>query len=168
MSVKDLICLTFCCLRMKHGCSGYTYSANSKIWSAEKPHEMHEDPLHLWKFGGGCEMPRNIIVVPPLCEESLTDESYQKILNHSFFCCKRKKRIVGFWKMRANVQISKTKTAVLENCLCARMVGCGLWPLWSPRLTTPDLLLWGFRKERVYSSAGETFWGRMPKLPINF
>jgi len=27
--------------------TGYIYSANSKIWSADNTHEMHEDPLHL-------------------------------------------------------------------------------------------------------------------------
>jgi hypothetical protein len=125
--------------------SGYIYSANSKIGTAENPHEMHEDPFHLWKFGVGCEMPRNRIVVKTLSEETLTDENYQKILTHSFFCCKRKKRIVGFWKMRANAPTVKTNTAVLENSFCARMVGCELWLPWTPRLT-PDLLLWGFRK----------------------
>jgi hypothetical protein len=30
--------------------SGYIYSAKSKIWSAENPHEMHEEPLHLWSL----------------------------------------------------------------------------------------------------------------------
>jgi hypothetical protein len=94
-------------------------------------------------------MPRNRIVVTTLCEETLTDKSYQKILTHSFFCCKREKRIVDFWKMKANAQNAKTKTAVLKNCVCDRMVGCGVWPPWSPRLTTPDLLLCGFRKESL-------------------
>jgi hypothetical protein len=52
------------------------YTANSKIWIADNPHSVHEDPLHLSKFCVWCETPRSIILVPPLCEETLTDEGY--------------------------------------------------------------------------------------------
>jgi hypothetical protein len=144
--------------------SGYTYSANSKIRSAENPREMHEEPLHLWKFGDGCECLEIELWQTTLCEETLTDKSCYKMLTHSFFCCKRKKRIVVFLEYEGERQNCEE---FLENCIYARMVGCGLWPKWTPRLTTPDLLLWGFPKERIYSGAGETFWGRVPKLSIN-
>jgi hypothetical protein len=80
---------------------------------------MHEDHLYLWTFGDGCEMIRNRIVVTTLCEETLTDKSYQKILTHSFFCCNWKKRIFVRWgrthKMRRQRRLSWRTVSVLAR-----------------------------------------------------
>jgi hypothetical protein len=45
---------------------GYVNSQNSRIWSLENPHTLHESPLHSQKIGVWCAMSRTRIIEPIL------------------------------------------------------------------------------------------------------
>jgi hypothetical protein len=54
---------------------GYVNSQNSRIWSTENPHALHESPLHARKVGVWCAMSRRRIFIT-FFHDSVNSERY--------------------------------------------------------------------------------------------
>jgi len=49
--------------------SRYVNSQNTRIWEAENPHTVHEEPLHSQKIGVWCGVSRRRIIGPIFFEQ---------------------------------------------------------------------------------------------------
>ena len=62
--------------------NGYVNSQNTRIWAAESPHTVHEQPLHSQKIGVWCGVSRRRIIGPIFFfEQTVTMEVYLQIFN---------------------------------------------------------------------------------------
>ena len=55
--------------------SGYVNSQNTRIWAAENPHTVHEEPLHSQKIGVWCGVSRRRIIGPIFLNKQLPRKS---------------------------------------------------------------------------------------------
>jgi len=55
--------------------SGYVNSQNVRIWAAENPHTVHEEPLHSQKIGVWCGVSRRRIIGPIFLNKQLPRKS---------------------------------------------------------------------------------------------
>lgn len=60
--------------------SGYVNSQNTRIWSSDNPHVLHEQPLHSQKFVVWCVIFHRRIVGPIFFETTLNSEVYADII----------------------------------------------------------------------------------------
>jgi hypothetical protein len=80
--------------------SGYVNSQNSRFWSSENPHLLHEVPLHSHKIGCWCATSRKRIVGHIFFSETITAEKIPRDHNAVYFSVERRRTFfLGFSRM---------------------------------------------------------------------
>lgn len=136
--------------------SGYVNSQNYRIWSAENPHEFHEQPLHSQKIGVWCDVSRRRIVGPIFFSETITAERYQEIIMQFVAMLHVDERYCWLQQDGATSHTANSTIQFLHDFFDDRIISRGLWPPRSPDLSPPDFYLWGFLKDNVYNNNPHT------------
>jgi AraC-like DNA-binding protein len=136
--------------------SGYVNSQNSRMWSINNPHIIHETPLHPQKIGVWAAMSGKRIF-HTFFEETVNSDVYCSFI-HKFVETFTEEEIYLAWLQQDNAPAhnSKSTKRQLEMYFGERIIGKGLWPPRSPDLTPPDFFLWGFLKDKVYVNNPKT------------
>lgn len=136
--------------------SGYVNSQNTRIWSTENPHVLHENPLHCLKIGVWCAVSRRRIVGPIFFETTVNSGVYKDIITQFISLLETDERNCWFQQDSATCHTSIETMSFLHEFFGERIISKGLWPPRSPDLTPPDFFLWGYLKERVYKNRPHT------------
>lgn len=64
--------------------SGHVNSQNTRYWSVENPHVLHESPLHDEKIGLWCAISGHRIVGPIFFDETVNSDVYIRIFNEFY------------------------------------------------------------------------------------
>jgi hypothetical protein len=65
--------------------SGYVHSQNTRIWSDENPHAVHQFPLHDMKIGVWYAVSARRIIGPIFCHEIVNSDRYVRNTLETFF-----------------------------------------------------------------------------------
>lgn len=136
--------------------SGYVNSQNSRIWSSENPHVLHERPLHCQKTGVWCALSRRRIVGPLFFETTVNSVVYQDIITQFIALLEEDERYCWLQQDGATCHTSNETMRFLREFFGERLISKGLWPPRSPDLTPADFFLWGHLKEKVYKNNPHT------------
>jgi len=154
--------------------SVYVNTQNTRLWSSENPHALHEKALHDQKLGVWVVISRRCIVGPLFFEESVHSKRSCSMLHdfislleeneitYSWFqqdgatvhiannSMKLLSEIFGFQQDGATAHIANNSMKLLNEIFRERVISSNLWPPCSPILTPPDFHLWGAAKYAVY------------------
>jgi len=75
---------------------GYVNTQNTRLWSSENPHALHEKPLHNQKLGVWVAISRRHIVGPLFFEETVNSKLYCSML-HDFVGLLEEDEITYSW-----------------------------------------------------------------------
>jgi len=133
--------------------SGYVNSQNSRIWSSEHPHAIHQHPLHPQKVGVWAAITRKRIFFT-FFHTTVTSEVYKRFIDN-LVATLTEDEIMRGWLQQdgAPAHTSKSSMQHLQMFFGERIISRGLWPARSPDLTPPDFFLWGHLKDRIYKNA---------------
>ena len=79
--------------------SGYISSQNSRVWSAENTHALHENPRHSSDIGVGARCLENKLWEHCSLKRELPRKVIRIFWRNLLFCWKRMKGVAGFSKM---------------------------------------------------------------------
>ena len=135
--------------------SGGVNKQNCRVWGSERPQVVYEVPQGAESIMVWCAISENGIIVPYFFEnESVTGESYYKMLRYFFF---PKMRNYGddyiFQQDGAPPHFALRVRRYLDQKLQTRWIGRAgptAWPPRSPDLTPCDFFLWGYVKDYVF------------------
>ncbi|KAJ8884434.1 hypothetical protein PR048_016291 [Dryococelus australis] len=135
---------------------GYVNAQNSRYWSTDKPHRLHESPLHAQKIGVWCSRSRKRIFI--LLNTTLNSECYLQLVRQFFDSLTyEEKETTWFRQDNATTHNSRVSMAYLESVLTGRIIikQCGppgllislhqtfsYGDIWSHRPTEPIRTLW--------------------------
>jgi len=118
---------------------------------------VSEEPLHSKKIGVWCGMFRRRIIGPIFFDATVTTAAYMEIFNSFVNQLDDEELSIGYFQQDG--ETSHTSHASMAEIQCFfgdRVISKGLWPPRSPDLTSPDYLLWGYLKGRVYQNKPRT------------
>jgi hypothetical protein len=95
---------------------------------------------------------RKQILGPLFFEETITVEIYANLLTQFVAVLEENGRDCWCQQDGAIAHSTKTTTAILQDFFSNRIVRFGLWPPPCPDFTPPDIFMWRFYKERVYTN----------------
>ncbi|KAL4084269.1 hypothetical protein QTP88_028094 [Uroleucon formosanum] len=121
--------------------SGYVNSQNSRIWSTQNPHALHETPLHSQKIGVWCAISRRRIVGPIFFETTVNSVVYQDIITQFISLLEINEGDCWLQQDNATCHTSNRTMNFLRKFFGERIISKGLWPPRSPDLTPPDFFL---------------------------
>ena len=125
--------------------------------ASENPNAIHEVPPHSEKTGVWCGMSRRRIIGSIFFDATVTTAAYMKIFNNFINQLDDKELLIGYFQQdRATSLTSHASMAEIQSSFGDRINWKGLWPPPSPDLTTPDYLLWGYLKGRIYQNKPRT------------
>jgi len=135
--------------------SGGVNKQNCRVWGSERPQVVYEVPQGAESIMVWCAISENGIIGPYFFEnESVTGESYYKMLRYFFF---PKMRNYGddyiFQQDGAPPHFALRVRRYLDQKLQTRWIGRAgptAWPPRSPDLTPCDFFLWGYVKDYVF------------------
>lgn len=142
---------------------------NCRIWATESPRQTQQLPLHSPKITVWCGIHAGGIIGPYFFENSdgntvsVNAQRYREMIRTFLIPA-----IDEFWPSRsipwfqqdgATAHTSSETLELLRSIFPGKLIsrfGDILWPSRSPDLTAPDYFLWGYLKERVYSTNPRT------------
>ncbi len=137
--------------------SGYVHKNNCRIWGTEKPNEVNIFTRDSPKVHDWCAMSSTCIIGPYFFEgDTITGESYLKMLKNYFLPIVRQKHLVGkiiFQQDGAPPHYATPVRKLLNDTFPGRWIGRRGPIEWAPRspdLTPLDFFLWGYVKQLVY------------------
>lgn len=143
---------------------GFVNKQNWRFWASENPYFMTQKPLHSKKLTVWCAISSYGIIGPVFIKGSVTGESYLSLLQEEFITKVQENRDFGqMWFMQDGARphttnqnltylYGKFSDRVISNRF-PEVLNAGIeWPPYSPDLNPCDYFLWGYLKERVYSS----------------
>lgn len=139
--------------------SGRVHKQNCRIWGYEKPVEVTTEPLHSPKINVWCAVSSNCIIGPFFFEDSTVNgQNYLKMLEEYLYPILLRKRIhrrVVFQQDGAPPHYDKRVRDWLTEKFPGRWIGRRGAIEWAPRspdLSPVDFFLWGYLKQKVYST----------------
>lgn len=139
--------------------SGRVHKQNCRIWAEEKPIEVDTEPLHSPKIIVWCAMSSKCIIGPFFFEESTVNgQNYLKMLQeylNPILVRKRIQRRVIFQQDGAPPHFDRKVREWLNQKFPGKWIGRRGPIEWAPRspdLTPLDFFLWGYLKQKVYST----------------
>jgi hypothetical protein len=125
--------------------NGYVNTQNTRIWSAEKPHTLHEAPLHNQKVGVWTAASRKRVFLT-FFEETVNSDRYM-LLVQELFTALTDDEWEKTWFQQDNATAHTVRNTM---AFLGRIMSQGLWPPRSPDLSPPNFFLWGHLKSVVY------------------
>ena len=83
-NTADVLDVTFFTDEAWFHLSGYINSQNSRLWSSDNPHSLHETPLHDKKVGVWVAISRRRMVGPTFFMNTINSERYCSDILHAF------------------------------------------------------------------------------------
>jgi hypothetical protein len=80
METVDILVVTFFTNEAWFHLSGYVNTQNTRLWTSENPHAVHETPFHDQNIGVWVAISTRHIVGPLLFEETVNSERYCSVL----------------------------------------------------------------------------------------
>jgi hypothetical protein len=134
--------------------SGHVNSQNTRYWSAENPHNLHQVPLRDQKVGVWFAVSASRIIGPIFFDTTVNTDVYLQIFKTFYSKLTKNKRQQCFLlQYGATCHTSHhSLTSIHETFTEERAVSKGLWPPRSPDLSSCVLYLWGYLKGKVYEN----------------
>ena len=139
--------------------SGRVHKQNCRIWGYEKPTQFETEPLHSPKLTAWCMVSSNCVIGPYFFEDqTVTGKNYLNMLENYLHPILVKKRIVRriiFQQDGAPAHYDLDVRSWLNKKFPGKWIGRRGPIEWAPRspdLTPLDFFLWGYVKQRVYST----------------
>jgi len=133
--------------------SGYVNSQNNRYWSANKLNTIHEVPLHDSKIYVWCAISRRRIIGPIFFQETVNSQPYTKLILEEFIICVMMTwQYVIFNKTEQLLTHIKRNNVLFVLMLDDRLISKRVWPPRSPDLSPCNFYLWGFLKDKVYTT----------------
>ncbi len=132
---------------------GFINSNNYCMVSAENLHEYRVSTLHPGKIGVWCGMSRRRIVVPIFFTSTITGDVYLDIIPQFVSQLEKSERLSWLQQGNARPHVSMNTVSFLRKFFNERLIYTNLWPPCSPDLSSLDFFLWGFLKNRIYTTA---------------
>lgn len=138
---------------------------NLHYWSPENPYWMHTVPFqHRWSLNVWCGIVGDSVIGPYFFEDTVTSQSYCNFLSNELhvlledvpLCIRRD---MWFQHDGAPPHFARITRTLLNKMFGQRWIGRGgliQWPARSPDLTPLDFFLWGYIKEKVFSTVPTT------------
>jgi predicted transcriptional regulator len=138
--------------------SGHVNSQDTRYWSAENPHNLHQVPLHDQKIGVWCAVSASRIIGPIFFDTTVNTDVYFQIFENFYYQLTENERQQCFsQKDGATCHTSHhSLTRIHETFTEKRTVSKGLWPPRSPDLSSCDFYLWGYLKVKVCENNPKT------------
>jgi hypothetical protein len=140
-----------------------------RFWGTQHPHQINESTLHAQKVLVWCAVSAQGLIEPFMFEDYITGENYTMMLDSFFFPQLRRKRCslhVQWFQQdgarpRTTPEVleflhSKFQHRILSNHFPQQFQYRFSWPPCSPDLNPCDYFLWGYLKDKVFSSAPRT------------
>lgn len=147
---------------------GFVNKQNWRHWGSENPHIAVAKPLHSERVTVWCALSSTSIIGPIFIEGNVTAEKYKRILEDNFLPeIRRLRRVRGYWFQQDGARPHRTAEVFdsLIDTFGNRIIGLDIerhteggieWPPYSPDITPLDYFLWGYLKDRVFSTAPDT------------
>jgi hypothetical protein len=148
--------------------SGHVNKQNMRFWGTQNPHEIEEKPLHVEKCTAWCAISTHGIIGPYWFEEpesgsalTVNQERYRHVLTKFWTALlrrvetERRRRNQWFQQDGATPHTAKQTLEWLKQRFHGKIISLKTdkpWPPHSPDLSPPDFFLWGYLKDRVYST----------------
>jgi hypothetical protein len=134
--------------------SGHVNSQNTRYWSAENPHNLHQVPLHDQKIGVWCAVSASRIIGLIFFDTTVNTDVYLQIFENFYSKLTESERQQCFFQQDgATCHASHhSLTDIHETFTEERAVSKGLWQPGSPGFSSCDLHLWGYLKGKVYEN----------------
>jgi len=142
---------------------------NARFWGTQHPYQIHKSTLHVHKVLVWCAVSAQGLTGLFMFENYITGENYAMMLDSFFFPQLRRRRcsIHAQWFQQDGARPHNTPEVLefLHSKFQYRIVSnrfpqqfqCGFsWPPCSPDLNPCDYFLWGYLKDKVFSSALRT------------
>jgi hypothetical protein len=144
--------------------SGYVNSQNSRIWSTENPHVLHETPLHSQKIGVWCAISRRRIVGLIFFETTVNSVVYQDIITQFISLLDIDEGDCWLQQDNATCHTYNETMNFLHEFFGEHIISKGLCPPPFPfsRFNTFRFLSIGYFKGRVYNRSRQPFEPRGP------
>jgi hypothetical protein len=138
--------------------SGHVNSQNTRYWSAEDPHNLHQVPLHDQKIGVWCPVSASQIIGPIFFDTTVNTDVYLQIFEDFYSqLTESEGQQCFFQQYGATCHTSHhSLTRIHETFTEEGAVSKGLWPPRSPDLYSCDLYLWGSLKGKPYENNPKT------------
>jgi len=142
---------------------------NMHFWDTQHPHQIHESTLHAQKVLMWCAVSTQSLTGPFMFEDYVNGENYAMMLD-SFFLPQLRRRQCSLhaqWFQQDGARPHTTPEVLeflhskFQHCIVSnhfpQQFQCGFsWPPCSPDLNPCDYFLWGYLKDKVFSSAPRT------------
>jgi hypothetical protein len=134
------------------------HSQNTRYWSAENPHNLHQVPLHDQKIGVWCAVSASRIIGPTFFDTTVNTDVYLQIFRNLYSQLTENERQQCFFQQDgATCHTSHhSLTRIHETFTEERTVSKGLWPPSSLDLSSCHFYLWGYLKGKVYENNPKT------------
>jgi hypothetical protein len=136
--------------------SGHVNSQNTRYWSAENPHKLHQVPLHNQKIGVWCAVSASRIIGPIFFDTTVNTGTYLQIFENFYSQLTENERQQCFFQHATCHTSHHSLTRIHETSTEERTVSKGLWPPHSPDLSSCDFYLWGYLKGKMYENNPKT------------
>ena len=137
-----------------------------RFWGTQHTHQIHESTLHAQKVLVWCAVSVQGLIGPLMFEDYVNGENYAMKLDSSFLPQLRRRRcsLYARWFQQDGARPHTTPEVLefLHSKFQNRIVSnrfpqqfqCGFsWPPCSPDLNPCDYFLWGYLKDKMFSSA---------------
>ena len=137
-----------------------------RFWGTQHPHQIHESTLQAQKVLVWCAVYAQGLIGPFMFEDYVTGENYAMMLDSFFLPQLRQRRcsLHAQWFQKDGARPhttpevldflhSKFQHRIMSNRF-PQQFQCGFsWPPCSPGLSPCDYFLWGYLKDKVFSTA---------------
>ena len=140
----------------------------ARFWGIQHPHRIHETTLHAQSVLVWCAVSAQDPIGPFIYEDYVTGENYAMMLD-SFLPQLRRRRCTlhAQWfqqdgaRPHTNPEVLEFRHSKFQHRTVfipyPQQFQCGFsWPPWTPDLNPCDYFLWGYLKDKVFSSAPRT------------
>jgi hypothetical protein len=130
--------------------NGYFSAQNTRIWSAENPHTLHEAPHHSQKVGVWTAVSQKRLFLT-FFKDTVNSDRYMLLVEKFLTTLTDDEREkTWFQQDNATAHTGRNTMAFLKDVFPGRIISQGLWPARTPDLSPPDFFLWGRLKSVVY------------------
>ena len=142
-NTADMLDVTFFTNEAWFHLSGHVNSQNSRLWSSDNPHSLHETPLHDKKVGVWFAISKRRIIGPIFFMNTINSKRYCLDILHAFISQMTSDEINYSWFQQdcAAAHISGRSMNLLKEFFGDRIISKDVWPPRSPNLNPPDFYL---------------------------
>ena len=139
----------------------FSNSQNSRLWSSDDPHSLHETLSNDKKVGVWVAISRRRIVGLIFLMNTINSARYCSDILHAFIGQMTSNEINCSWFQQdgATAHTSGRSTHLLKEFFENRIISKEVWPPRLPDLNPPDFYLWKAAKSAVYRDRPRTLDG---------